>query len=362
MNNQEKSEQPFFSIIMPTYGVERYIAAALKSIQEQTFSNWELIVVDDCTKDRSAEIAEEFAGRDARIRVIHHEENKGLSEARNTGTGEAEGRYIWYMDPDDSVDSTLLEDAYKSLQKNPAQILVFGLNEEYYEKNGAFSYRHTICPEEHYFKSAEELRPYVITLEQETLYGYAWNKMYELSYLRTLKLKYENVKLIEDIVFNIKFCMDITTMNTLPKAPYHYAKRMEENLTNKYVPDYFRLHRKRISMLLEQHKYWNCCPQETIRILGSLYARYILSAMERNCDKRSDMNHAARYRWCCTLFREPLFCELIPKASAKDSRALSIWLKLLRWKRPKLCLAMGRAVYCVHSRVPMLYSKIKSER
>lgn len=362
MSNQERTKQPYFSIIMPTYGVERYIAAALKSIQAQTFPDWELIVVNDCTRDRSAEIAGEFARQDARIRVVHHKENRGLSAARNTGTKEAQGRYIWYMDPDDFVEEDLLEEARRSLEKNPAQILVFGLHEEYYGKDGTFGYRHTICPEEHFFKSAEELRPYIIKLEQETLYGYAWNKMYELAYLKKLGLKYENVKLIEDIVFNIKFCMDITAMNTLAITPYHYAKRVEGNLTNKYVPDYFKLHRQRISLLTEQQKYWNCCTPEVAGVLGSLYARYILSAMERNCDKRSGMDHGDRRRWCRALFSDPLFGELIPQARARDSRALSVWLTLLRGKRPALCLAMGRTVYCAHSKLPMLYSKIKSGR
>lgn len=360
--NTEENKSPFFTIVMPAYGVEKYIDKAITSIKEQTFDNWEIIVVDDCTKDSSGQIAQGYADEDSRITVIGHEQNKGLSAARNTGTKAASGEYIWYMDPDDSVDKTLLEKIYVSLQKNPAQAVLFGHVEEYYDKQGKLQYSHVICPKEHYFKTAEEFRPYIISLEQETLYGYAWNKFYHLPYIRQIKLEYENVKLIEDITFNVKYFMDIESLNILPIAPYHYGKRMEGNLTNKFVPDYFQLHKDRIEMLFEQFSYWNICTEELRGTLGSLYARYILSTLERNCDKRSGMNHAQRYKWCKAIFAQGLFNELIPVARAKESVTLRVALMLFRWKRAILCLMMGRGIYVVKKCLPMVYSKVKSGR
>lgn len=353
---------PFFSIVMPAYGVEKYISAAVEGIQKQTFERWELIIVDDCSVDGTGKIAETFRERDQRIRVFHHEKNQGLSAARNTGMYHAYGKYIWFMDPDDRVEEDLLELVYGSVQKNPAKLVVFGLIEEYYKPDGTFSYQHVVQPEEHYFKTAQELRPYIIRMEQDTLYGYAWNKMYDLSYLKQIHLRYENLTLIEDIAFNVKYCMDIDSMNTLAVAPYHYAKRLEGSLTNRFVPDYFKLHKDRIEMIFDQHQYWNICTSEVKSILGSLYARYILSAMQRNCDPRAKMKHSARYRWCRALFCQPLFNELIPRAKARDSRMLSLWLMLLRWKRSMLCLAMGRTVYLIKNKMPMIYSHVKSGR
>lgn len=356
------TKKPFFTIVMPAYGVEKYIDRAIESIQKQTFDNWEIIVVDDCSKDKSGEVAEKYAREDPRIQVIHHEANKGLSSARNTGTKAASGDYIWYMDPDDYVDTNLLEKVDSSIKRNPAQVVLFGHVEEYYDKKGRLQYTHSICPAEHYFQSAEEFRPHIIELEQQTLYGYAWNKFYQLEYIRKLRLEYETVRLIEDITFNVKYFMDIDTMNILPITPYHYGKRMEANLTNKYVPDYFKLHRERIEMLFDQFEYWGICTEEIRSILGSLYARYILSALERNCDKRSGMNHAQRYKWCKAVFSQGLFNELIPCARAKDSLTLKAALVLFRWKRAILCLTMGRGIYIVRKFLPMVYSRVKSGR
>lgn len=359
---KSKAKKPYFTIVMPAYGVEKYIDRAILSIQKQTFDSWEIVVVDDCSKDKSGQIAGKYAEEDSRIKVVRHGSNKGLSAARNTGTEAAAGEYIWYMDPDDYVDATLLEQVHASIERSPAQAILFGHVEEYYDKKGKLQYTHSICPKEHYFQNAGEFRPHIIELEQETLYGYAWNKFYLLSHIRELKLEYENIRLIEDIVFNIKYFMDIETLNILPVTPYHYGKRMEANLTNKFVPDYFALHRQRIEMLFDQFSYWGICNEEVRRILGSLYARYILSALERNCNKQAGMNHMQRYKWCKAVFAQGLFNELIPIARAKDSTALRIALVLFRWKRAILCLMMGRGIYIIRKFMPMIYSRVKSER
>ena len=108
------------------------------------------------------------------------------------------------MDPDDYVDHTLLAQVYASIGKNPAQVVLFGHIEEYYDKKGHLQYTHPICPEEHYYRSAEEFRPHIIELEQQTLYGYAWNKFYLLSYIRELKLDYVSSLLCYDHVFSMR--------------------------------------------------------------------------------------------------------------------------------------------------------------
>jgi glycosyltransferase involved in cell wall biosynthesis len=347
---------------MPTYGVEKYIKRAIQSIQRQTYTDWELIIVDDCTPDNSIRIAEETAAGDERVRVVHHEKNQGLSAARNTGMSEANGSYIWFMDPDDHVEPDLLQEVYQSLQKNPAKLVVFGHWEEYFDKDGSYSYSHMVLPKEGYYTEEKDLRKEIIYLEQSTVYGYAWNKFYNLEYLRSIHLQYENVKLIEDVLFNVKYCMDIDSMNLIEKPFYHYEKRMDNSLTNKFVPDYYKLHKRRIALLYEQYQYWGMCTREVKEILGSLYGRYILSALQRNCDKQSNMNSVKRYRWCKHIFQQELYTALIPYAKATDSRALAIALIPMKRKQAFLCLILGRIVYIARNQMPMLYTKVRSGR
>lgn len=356
------AKNPFFTVVMPAYGVEKYLDKAVKSIERQTYKDWELIIVDDRSADRTGEIADELQTTDSRIRVIHHAVNKGVSEARNTGIDAGTGKYIWFMDPDDSVDSELLSRVYESLDENPAKLVVFGHYEEYYHEDGSFAYAHEIRPEKRCFTKPEEIHSYMIRLEQETIYGYVWNKVYDLVYMKEKNVRYESLALNEDIVFNIEYCNDIDTMNLLDITPYHYAKRMEGSLTTKFVSEYYPLHRRRIDMLLAQLQYWGTDDRQSCAVLGGLYGRYILSALERNCDKRSGMTLSERRKFCREVFRDPLFDRLLPVAEARDSKVLKLVLKCLNSRSVLLCTAMGRAVHVIRNGLPVLYTKTKSGR
>ena len=354
-------KDPFISIVMPIYNVENYLRQAIDSVLNQTFQDFEIILVDDCSPDKCPEICDEYASENYKISVIHHKKNRGLSGARNSGMQHARGRYIWFMDSDDYVDSDLLQQIYESVQSNPAKVVVFGLVEEYFDENGEVHHKHVIRPDRKYLKNEEEVREYIIKLEVMTLYGYAWNKFYDLDYLRKIQLQYENVTLIEDILFNVNFCMDIDKMNILDIVPYHYNKRMDNSLTAKFVPDYYELHRRRIEMVYEQYEYWNMCTEEVKSTLALLYTRYIFSALQRNCDKRSKMNHKDRKKWIHGVFKEEIFNKVFPYAQA-DSMMLNIMINMLKMRMTNGCVALGRIVYIVKTYFPMMFSKLKQKR
>ncbi len=111
------------SIIVPVYNVENYIRECIDSILAQTISSFELILVDDGSKDASGRICDEYAALDSRIRVIH-KENGGLSSARNSGLEEAKGKYICFIDSDDSVRADYLERLNGAIKKEKADLVV----------------------------------------------------------------------------------------------------------------------------------------------------------------------------------------------------------------------------------------------
>ena len=105
------------SIIVPVYNVEKYLRACLDSILAQTFSNFELILIDDGSKDGSEAICDEYAARDSRIRVLH-KENGGVSKARNTGLDMAQGEFVTFIDGDDTVDVDYIGLMYREMIDN----------------------------------------------------------------------------------------------------------------------------------------------------------------------------------------------------------------------------------------------------
>ena len=119
--------EPMISIIVPVYGVEKYLDKCIRSIVNQTYSNLEIILVDDGSPDRCPEICDEWSRKDTRINVIHRE-NGGVSAARNTGIAVATGSFIAFVDSDDAVVSTMCEKVMQAFMENSADIVVFNLD------------------------------------------------------------------------------------------------------------------------------------------------------------------------------------------------------------------------------------------
>ena len=111
------------SVIIPVYNVEKYLRAAIDSVINQTYVDLEIILVEDKSTDLSAEILREYEGKDDRIRVIYHTENKGLSGARNTGIQAATGNYLYFMDSDDCIHPETLENMMRAC-RDDVQLVV----------------------------------------------------------------------------------------------------------------------------------------------------------------------------------------------------------------------------------------------
>lgn len=89
------------SIITPAYNAGAFLEETIKSVQAQTYKNWEMLIVDDCSKDNTVEVAQRYAREDPRVRLIRHEENQGVAGARNTALAQAKGEYVAFLDSDD---------------------------------------------------------------------------------------------------------------------------------------------------------------------------------------------------------------------------------------------------------------------
>ena len=114
----------FFSVIVPVYKVEEYLPACIESVLNQTFSDFELILVDDGSPDRCGEICESYKEKDNRIKVIH-KQNGGLASARKAGIKVAEGDYVFNLDSDDLIENDTLEYAYKKITDTSCDIVTF---------------------------------------------------------------------------------------------------------------------------------------------------------------------------------------------------------------------------------------------
>lgn len=346
---------------MPVYNVEKHLKSAVDSVLSQTYNNFEIILVDDASPDNCPGICDEYAAKYENIKCVHHNINQGLSAARNTGLSHISGDYVTFMDSDDFIDSDLLERVNASLRENRADCVIFGIREEYFNKNNELSKVYELkYGEEKRISSQNEVRRELIRLEEKTFLGYAWNKFYKSDIISENNLSFEKVTLIEDIIFNLRFFESISSLNVLNIAPYHYMKRIDGSLTNKFVRDYYILHRRRVEEILSLYRRWDMCTDEIKRSLGNIYARYIYSALQRNCDKRSEMNRAKRKEFLKSVFDDEMFKELSPYIEMGGYAG--VLYKSLKNKRTGICLFFGRAIYTVKEKMPVIFAAAKQKR
>ena len=212
------------SVIVPVYQVEDYLPACLDSILAQTFRDFELIVVDDGTRDGCPAIMDAYAARDARIRLLH-KENGGLSSARNAGLDVARGEYVAFVDSDDTVEATLLEDTVRAADETGAEQVLF--NYRLVDENGA---------QPPYLAIADE----VIDLERLGLANYfyqywmpyrhgqeAWSKLYRRSVIEENGLRYapNDEIFAEDTLFSAMYLLHTRKIAALSTAYVNYMQR-----------------------------------------------------------------------------------------------------------------------------------------
>lgn len=222
---------PKISVILPVYNVEQYIAKSIHSVLNQSYIDFELIVVIDGSKDNSEVIAREFEKTDLRVKV-YTKPNGGLSDARNYGLNMATGEFIYFLDSDDWIEPNLLEDNIKMLEDKNLDFIVFGFYQDNVDSNEQLIENIPHIPENNEWINSEPIyfTPYMLNI-----LGYAWNKIYRKGYLDKHQIKFTiGVSLVEDILFNAKVYQYADRIVFNPKPYVHYIQRPVVTLTKQF--------------------------------------------------------------------------------------------------------------------------------
>ncbi|XXN64037.1 glycosyltransferase family 2 protein [Enterobacter ludwigii] len=219
------NEKTLFSLIIPVYNAQKTVKRTLQSVLQQTFSSYEVIVVNDGSSDSTAKILEEFSAY-SQVTVIN-QINAGVSAARNNGMQHASGEYVLFLDADDWVDDNFLMIFKQHLDAWPAEsvdLMVGNLNDNRVGKVSQAG-----------FFSQEDI-PYVLgELEMSDNIGYLHNKCYRRQIIEELNLRFlEGISMSEDLLFNLKFFSCISNFLVTPGAAYHYED-VEGSLSKRKV-------------------------------------------------------------------------------------------------------------------------------
>ena len=211
---------------------------SIESVLNQSFKDFELILVDDGSPDKSPAICDAYAAQDTRIRVIH-KPNGGLSSARNVGIESANGQYLYMIDSDDMMACETLKAAYETAERTNADMVIVGVAVHQVNDGRETTVSEFLRPE--LILCGDEIGQNIGKLINEGMYKYAWDKLYKRECILQNHLRYDSFfdRVCEDTVFLYDMLPHVKCIATVPQACYHYYVRDNQSVVKKYIPERF---------------------------------------------------------------------------------------------------------------------------
>lgn len=242
------------SIIVPVYNVENFLQRSIDSIINQTYSNWELILINDGSTDFSLEICKKNQEKDSRIKVFT-QKNQGVASARNKGLDYCKGEFVSFVDPDDYLDSNCLMENVKIMREYTPDLIVNG-----YREISANRSNKVITTEKkpsligllgmrefrEKFEEFEKISPRPI-----------WNKMYNINLIKKYKIKFPDQRVGEDAIFNNEIYRILNSVLVNDKIYYNYDRTREGSLVKTYNEDRFYYDFNVVKSYKKVFSYWN---------------------------------------------------------------------------------------------------------
>ena len=297
-----QSHQPAISVIIPVYNVEQWLVRAVASLQAQTFSDFELFLVDDGSTDGSGALCDKLALEDERIRVIH-QQNAGAAAARNAAIEQAHGEYLYFMDGDDWCDADMLASLYEAASANDLDLLVTGFYIETYYGADKFYQEKRNAPDR-IFASQEEFRQAAHQLFDAQLLYAPWNKLYRRSYLIDHDIRFPGT-FWDDLPFNLEVMREVERVGTIDGHFYHFLRARAESENTRYRPDMYEKREEEHQWLQELYAGWGIDSPEIQEFLARRYAERLVGCVENVTNKNCTLSKAEKRKEIARMITTP---------------------------------------------------------
>ena len=312
----------YLSIIIPVYNAETYLEACMDSILNQSFKDYEIILVDDGSTDRSGNICDTYVIKDRRVKVIHIE-NGGPAKARNCALTIAKGKYVEFVDSDDRIEPDTLVKIYEKM---------FSLEQEVVNMsaNVADSNDHVVqvlTTPSIGKNTVDDILNNLTPKSKEIYLHYLWNKWYNLKFLKDHNILFdEDIRLGEDFMFNCDVFKAANTVEEIDVSLYRYYKRDNGSLSSKYNADEIQRRRLMDSMLVDLFRYRKLY-SETIQkhideMIGAMALASLRAVLGKNTpDKKAQIAYIQE-------FLESEYYDYIIKYSHSEAAGLANKIEL----------------------------------
>lgn len=245
MNTEYKSDRKkdtiSFSIIMPTYNVEKYVKGSIESVLAQNYSNYELICVDNASEDGTVSILNDYAEQESRMHVLRNERNEGISFSRNRGIEAAQGEYILFLDADDKLAENALERIAVIATEEKMDILFFDAIAEYENEELKEKFGHYIPNREGmHFEAGSGQKMFAAFIKENRYTDVLWRQCFKKEFLDREGLRFTKGRLHEDVVFSFRAILSAKKTVCVQEEFYVYYRREGSLTAGENILDAFR--------------------------------------------------------------------------------------------------------------------------
>ncbi len=348
-----------FSIVIPIFNCEKYLSKCIDSIIGQKFDDYELILVDDGSTDKSSEICDKYAKNKHNIKVIH-KENGGTASSRNIGLKNSLGEYVLFVDSDDYVAKDYFTILNDELKKYPNMDLYnFGFYSEIVDKDYNVIQQDKINFKNKKYNSRDEIRKDLVELYDRHIIYNPVNRIYRRDIIEKNNISFPLQVQGEDIEFNREYLLSINNMVVSNSCIYHYVRERSDSVTRKYDENFFDLRKQQFYEFNDYFAKWDIREKEYIEFSSRRYLERVLGCIENEfC---SNLKFPQKYNNIKQMINDKLTRRTLKYIKPRSTK-VKIMLIPIRLKLTLLTMLMGWTIFKVRSANPALFNKLKNRR
>lgn len=351
---------PMVSVIIPAYNVEGYVARAIESMQRQTFTDYEMLVVDDGSTDRTGDIIGQFTRHDLRI-VDFHTPNGGAPAARNLALNYARGKYVYFMDADDWAEPSMLADMVSLAERDHLELVVAGFYiDTYYGRGDEHTSELKSRPSATY-PTQHEFRVAAAKMFDQNLLYPPWNKLFLRERIERLGLRFRDT-FWDDFPFVLDFIRDVERVGVTEHAYYHFIRQREESETARWRPDMYQKREEEHTWMLDLYRHWGLDGDPaSMEVVQRRYIERLVGCIENVCNPSCDLSVQEKL----DAIEEMISSERAQIAVAlaqPRSRMMKTMLVPIKTQNAKLAYREGCIISFVKTRNTRIFATLKARR
>lgn len=345
---------------MPVYNVDRFVARAVESIQNQTFDDFELICVDDGSTDRSGAILDSMAERDIRIEVMHTP-NGGAPAARNLALDRARGTYVYFMDADDWCDPYMLEDMVGVMGAHDLELLVCGFFIDTYFGEGDERSTEVKSYPSQVFGSQQEFRLAAYELFDRNLLYTPWNKLFLRSRIERLGIRFRDT-FMDDFPFVLDYIRDVERVGVMSEAYYHFTRARADSETQRWRPDLYEKREEEHGWMLDLYSHWQLDGDPaSVEMVQRRYIERLVGCIENVCNPECDLSKDEKVSAIADMIGSER-AQVAVAAARPRTQMMRLMLAPIRQRNAGLAYSEGCFISFVRRHNGRIFSTLKARR